>query len=140
MAVIEYTTGGGVVLHKGKMLLLERPARKEIRLPKGHVDPGETVEETALREVSEETGYGDLEIVHDLGVRVVEFDHQDDHYRRREHYFVMRLASERRVARSPEDEEQFRIWWAAAQTAPEMLTFPAEQAVAQAALAVQQPE
>jgi 8-oxo-dGTP pyrophosphatase MutT (NUDIX family) len=135
MGEIEYTTGGGVVLHNGKMLLLERPARGEIRLPKGHIDPGETAAEAALREVAEETGYGDLEIIHDLGVRLVEFEYQGDHYRRHEHYFVMRLRSAQQVTRAPEDEAQFRVWWAPQASAPGALTFEAEQAVAQAALA-----
>jgi 8-oxo-dGTP pyrophosphatase MutT (NUDIX family) len=134
MSIKEYETGGGVVLHDGQMLLLERPKRGEIRLPKGHIDPGETAAETALREVAEETGYADLEIVADLGVHVVEFEYQDRYYRRHEHYFLMRLVSEREVPRSPEDEAQFRVCWTPQARAPELLTYLAEQTVAQAAL------
>jgi ADP-ribose pyrophosphatase YjhB (NUDIX family) len=40
-------------------MLLIRPSRDEVRLPKGHVEAGETLRAAALREVAEETGYDD---------------------------------------------------------------------------------
>ena len=55
------------MINDDKLLVLERPARGEVRLPKGHVEPGEAPREAALREVREEAGYADLEIVADLG-------------------------------------------------------------------------
>ena len=151
MALIEYATGGGVVIaeaHTGdaqtagtengqsRMLILDRPTRGEVRLPKGHIDPGETAESAALREVAEETGYEDLEIVADLGVRTVEFDYGADHYRRQEHYFVMRLRSQRQRPRPPHDAAQFRVLWVPLDDAPGLLTFAAEQEVARDAIAL----
>ena len=50
METLFYVAAGGVIIHDGQMLLLDRPHRGEIRLPKGHVDPGESHDETALRE------------------------------------------------------------------------------------------
>ena len=41
LPVREYEAAGGVVARDGKVLLLWRPARDEIRLPKRHVEPGE---------------------------------------------------------------------------------------------------
>jgi 8-oxo-dGTP pyrophosphatase MutT (NUDIX family)/phosphohistidine phosphatase SixA len=43
---------GGVA----KILVVHRAARADISLPKGKVDPGETLPETAVRELQEETG------------------------------------------------------------------------------------
>jgi 8-oxo-dGTP pyrophosphatase MutT (NUDIX family) len=135
---VEYVAAGGVIINDGKMLLLDRPHRGEIRLPKGHVDPGETHDETALRESIEETGYGDLEIVEDLGERLVEFDNESRHYRRTEHYYLMRATSDRRVPRSPKDEKQFRPFWVPMNEAVKMLTYLPEQEVALRAIAAYQ--
>jgi 8-oxo-dGTP pyrophosphatase MutT (NUDIX family) len=37
-------------------------------LPKGHVDPGETLEQAAFREIEEEAGFTELALVEKLGV------------------------------------------------------------------------
>jgi 8-oxo-dGTP pyrophosphatase MutT (NUDIX family) len=62
--------GGGVVFRKSKdlteVLMIHR--RGVWDLPKGKLDPGETAEQGALREVCEETGCGDLSIRFPLGV------------------------------------------------------------------------
>ena len=50
---------GGVVIFRGKILILYKNFRSRYEgwvLPKGTVEPGEQFEETALREVREETG------------------------------------------------------------------------------------
>jgi 8-oxo-dGTP pyrophosphatase MutT (NUDIX family) len=130
-----YSAAGGVVIHAGRMLLLDRPARGEVRLPKGHIDPGESAEETALRETEEESGYADLEIVRDLGRRVVEFEYAGARVSRDEHYFLMRLRSDAQVERNAKDGAQFRVLWVAAQDAPGLLTYAAEQEVAARACA-----
>ena len=136
MKSTRYLAAGGVVIHAGRMLLLDRPSRGEIRLPKGHVDPGESVEETALRETEEESGYADLEIVQDLGRRVVEFEYNGRRVVREEHYFLMRLRSDRQTPRDAKDHAQFEVLWVAAHEAPDQLTYAAEQEVATHALEV----
>ncbi len=51
---------GGVVMRRGKeateIVLVHRPRYDDWSFPKGKVDPGESFEEAALREVREETG------------------------------------------------------------------------------------
>ena len=47
---------GGVVVRDGKVLLVHRPRYDDWTLPKGKLDPGESFENAALREVEEETG------------------------------------------------------------------------------------
>jgi 8-oxo-dGTP diphosphatase len=53
----EVEAAGGVVLdHDGRVALVHRPRYDDWSLPKGKLDPGESFEEAALREVEEETG------------------------------------------------------------------------------------
>jgi 8-oxo-dGTP diphosphatase len=47
---------GGVVVRDGEILLVHRPRYDDWTLPKGKLDPGESFEDAALREVEEETG------------------------------------------------------------------------------------
>ncbi|MDU0969278.1 MAG: NUDIX hydrolase [Actinomycetaceae bacterium] len=61
--VVDETSAGGVVVkvHNGRAyvaLIARRNRRGTIEwcLPKGHVEAGETIDETAIREVFEETG------------------------------------------------------------------------------------
>ncbi|MCT9002888.1 NUDIX hydrolase [Microbacterium memoriense] len=54
-----YAAGGvvwRVVGGKLKVLVIHRTAYADVTLPKGKVDPGETLAETAVREIHEETG------------------------------------------------------------------------------------
>ena len=56
---LEVNAGGGLVSNRrGDYLLISRNGLWD--LPKGHQDPGEDIEVTALREVQEETGINDI--------------------------------------------------------------------------------
>ena len=56
---LEVNAGGGLVSNRrGDYLLISRNGLWD--LPKGHQDPGEDIEVTALREVQEETGIDDI--------------------------------------------------------------------------------
>ena len=57
--MIEATSCGGVVIYRGKILVLYKRYKNKYAggvLPKGTVEMGETHEETAIREVKEESG------------------------------------------------------------------------------------
>lgn len=129
-----YETGGGVVIYQQRMLLLNRPTRQEVRLPKGHIDPGETPRMTALRETEEESGYTDLLILADLGSQVVTFQRDGQQYIRTEFYFLMTLQSETQIARPPEDTTQFQPLWTPLPEAVAALTFEAEKNIARKAI------
>jgi 8-oxo-dGTP pyrophosphatase MutT (NUDIX family) len=124
MKIREYRAAGGVLVDdEGRVLLIEREVRRdgdcrhEVRLPKGHVEAGETDAEAALREVCEETGYCVTEITSDLGEEVTEFTVDDTLVRRNEHYYLMRLVDPTPGPPhfdSPTAEEaRFRPRWAA---------------------------
>jgi 8-oxo-dGTP pyrophosphatase MutT (NUDIX family) len=124
-----YTAGGGVVTDGTRVLVLLRPTRDEVRLPKGHIEGFETVEEGALREVIEETGYPDIEIVGDLGSQTVEFVNRwygGGKREREERFFLMKLLDDVTIQRPPEDW-QFDPKWVSWDEAEKLLTFEQER-------------
>lgn len=50
------TCSGGIIINNGKYLLVKHKEGGHWDFPKGHVEEGESEEETALREIYEETG------------------------------------------------------------------------------------
>ncbi len=128
---IRYHAAGGVVIRDNGawFLLLERPGRKEMRLPKGHVEPGETIEQAAVREVQEETGYADVAIVADLGSLTHTFYNmqKDAQVTRTETYFLMRLASEREYDGPHFEHENFRRRWVKRDDAERLTTYESER-------------
>ena len=56
MSSDEIRAAGGVVVRDGLVAVVHRPRYDDWSLPKGKLDPGETFEQAALREVEEETG------------------------------------------------------------------------------------
>lgn len=121
-----YKAAGGVVVYQNQVLVLNRPDRKEIRLPKGHIEKGESSQEAALREVMEESGYPNLIILEDLGSQRVEFDYQGEHVARTEYYFLMTLSIDPlQVKAIP--EKQFVPVWLPWKTALEAVSYEAER-------------
>lgn len=58
--VFEFSAGGIVKDSEGKILMVQVENLEQLRLwtfPKGHIETGETPEQSAIREVQEETGY-----------------------------------------------------------------------------------
>jgi 8-oxo-dGTP pyrophosphatase MutT (NUDIX family) len=135
MKSVYYRSAGGVVYRDGQILLLDRPSRGEIRLPKGHVESGESDAEAALREVTEETGYASLEIVADLGMLRVEFHdaYKDRDVLRDERFFLMYLQADGH-GKTNEPEAQFVPRWIPSDKASDRLTFKSEKEFVRRAL------
>ena len=60
-------SAGGVVLNQRGEVLVVNQNNDSWSLPKGHIDPGETGFDAAIREIQEESGITDLSYVRDLG-------------------------------------------------------------------------
>ncbi len=110
MDVVHFNAAGGVLVDGDRVLVLRSARYDDLRLPKGHIEEGESPREAAIREVVEESGYDDIDVVADLGEQDVEFDVDDRHIIRHEHYFLMRLRSPRQAARPSEDEKFTPEW------------------------------
>ena len=87
----EAVSCGGVVIYRGKGLLLYKNYKDRYRgwvFPKGTVEANEQYEETALREVKEETGANGL-IMGYLGTSEYEFMTADDVVNKKVHWYLM---------------------------------------------------
>lgn len=137
-----YQAAGGVVIDPaGQVLLIERMINgvHEIRLPKGHIDPGEAPDTAACREVCEETGYCDVQIVRDLGWSTTSFETAAQRVVRDECYYLMALASDRRQPPQHQTAQEalFRNRWARDfDEAEALLTFEGEKDVVRRARVV----
>lgn len=132
-----YRAAGGVVLDRGRALVLLRPSRLEVRLPKGHVEAGETEAEAALREVAEETGYpcrieADLGVVF-LAVDVLREDAEPERIEREMHFFRMARTEGGRRPR-PLEARKFVPAWLPVSRALALLTYEEEREAARRAL------
>ena len=104
--MIEATSCGGVVIHRGKILALYKSYRNRYEgwvLPKGTVEKGETFEQTALREVMEEAGVR-ASIVKYIGKSQYNFTVPEDVVMKEVHWYLM--ASSGYYSR-PQREEYF---------------------------------
>ena len=125
---LRYAAAGGVVVDNDHVLLLRKKHAPEVRLPKGHIEPGETRQEAALREVAEETGYVNLKILADLGELTHTFRRDKNLVvTRHESFFLMTLADDTQVTRPPEDQTKFEILWVPMDTAEQALTYEVER-------------
>jgi len=124
------TSAGGVVVsfqreRPALVVGMRRRARDAVTwtLPKGTPDPGETVEQTALREVAEETG---LEVRIVAPLPSIEYDFVQDGTRihKTVHYFLMEPIGGD-LARH--DHEFERVRWVPFAEAGELLSFPTER-------------
>ena len=87
----EAVSCGGVVIHDGKVLVLYKNQNGRYMgwvLPKGTVEPGETYQQTALREVKEETN-SDAEIVKYIGKTQYTFRGNEDIVSKTVHWYLM---------------------------------------------------
>lgn len=111
---------GGVVMRRGpeetEIVVVHRPRYDDWSFPKGKLDPGETFEEAALREVREETG-----LICRLGPELA-FAHYDDNKGRPKvvRYWLMAVVED--PGFEPNDEVD-ELRWLTPDAAADLLTY-----------------
>jgi 8-oxo-dGTP pyrophosphatase MutT (NUDIX family) len=102
------TAAGGAVFNQtGQVLLIYR--RGSWDLPKGKMDPGETPEQTAVREVQEETGLQQISLGNHLLDTWHTYEHKGNRVLKTTHWFSMQTTDSQLVPQTEEDIEQ-AIW------------------------------
>jgi 8-oxo-dGTP pyrophosphatase MutT (NUDIX family) len=131
------TSAGGLVIrvidglpHAALIGRTRRGGALRWSMPKGHVEPGETLEQTAVREVREETGIVGR-VIAPLGSFVYTFSSNGRRIRKRVHHFLLRAEA---GELSDADIEVTAVRWVPTSEWPRVLTFPAERRIAQRAV------
>ena len=104
--MIEATSCGGVVIFRNKVLVLYKNYKNRYEgwvLPKGTVESGESYEQTALREVKEESGVS-ARIVEYLGKSQYSFSAYTEIVEKEVHWYLMLSDS---YYSKPQQEEFF---------------------------------
>ncbi len=107
------------------MLLLIRPGRDEVRLPKGHIEAEETSSPQHSEKCAKRPGMTIWNSWLTFGEQLVTFLLGDRTIRRVERYFLM--PSPDQIQRPSPDEQQFFVVWVELDEAVECLTFEAEK-------------
>ncbi len=115
---------GGLVFLNNKLVTLKRFNGVWL-FPKGHIDPGETPEIAAMREVKEESGLS-AKIIGDLGESSYTFFERGEKHFKTVHWYLMEALSEEFII----EKEFFNDVKLITETESGILTFPADQELA----------
>jgi 8-oxo-dGTP pyrophosphatase MutT (NUDIX family) len=137
LRVEQAVSAGGVVFRQGEQgvefVLCGRTQERLWGLPKGTPEAGESLEETAVREVSEETGLG-VRIVEDLGK--IEYDFarpaQGVRFEKTVHHYLMEPNGS--GAMEAHDAEYDRVGWFLFAEAVRLITYRNEADVLRRAM------
>ncbi|HEY1457292.1 MAG TPA: NUDIX domain-containing protein [Solirubrobacteraceae bacterium] len=130
-------SAGGVVL-RGQEVVVIVPIRRAadgsrvLGLPKGHIDPGETPIQAAVREVREEAGV-QAELVGELGETKYWYERNGRTIHKSVLFYLLRYVS---GDPSDHDEEIERAFWMGLAEAQQALTHEGEREMLRRALAL----
>lgn len=105
---VEVAAGGLIRDWRGRALLYWR--RGAWDMPKGHQEPGESLEECALREVAEETGLTELELGHAICTTYHTYHHKGNFVLKESHWYRMYLADWQPVNLQREEDIESVAW------------------------------
>jgi mutator protein MutT len=128
VAAVDETSAGGVVLDADQANValigrLDRRGRLLWSLPKGHIEEGETPEQTAVREVAEETGISS-EVLRPLGTIDYWFVADNRRIHKTVHHFLMQATA---GELSDADVEVTEVAWVALDELDERLAYADER-------------
>ncbi|MBW3082198.1 NUDIX hydrolase [Bifidobacterium phasiani] len=130
--VREYSAGGLIFDEHGRVAIIARHSRSghlEWCLPKGHIEKGETPQQTAVREVHEETGILG-EVIESIATIDYWFTGTNQRVHKLVHHFALRrISGELTVEGDPDHEAEDAIW-VDFKDLDDVLSYPNERKIA----------
>lgn len=120
----KHFSAGGVILDKGKILLIYRKSKNDFTFPKGHIEKNEDARQAALRETIEETGFQNLAIIEPIGNVEYWWKEEDGIHHKVEEDFLMKLKDKKRQVLEGPEYDDIKIGWFSPQEALEKATYP----------------
>lgn len=129
--VREYSAGGLIFNESGEVAIIARHSRSghlEWCLPKGHIEKGETPEQTAVREVHEETGIKG-KVTGSIATIDYWFTGENQRVHKLVHHFVLRQVSGHLTVEGDPDHEAEDAAWVPFHELPAVLSYPNERRI-----------
>lgn len=130
--VREYSAGGLIFDSHGRVAVIARHSRSghlEWCLPKGHIEKGETPEQTAVREVHEETGISG-EVIESIATIDYWFTGTTQRIHKLVHHFALRMTGGELTVAGDPDHEAEDVKWVAFDELDSVLSYPNERRIA----------
>jgi 8-oxo-dGTP pyrophosphatase MutT (NUDIX family) len=128
MIIKKVQSAGGLVFKDGLVLLITSKSRNSTAIPKGKVEPHELIEETAIREVREETGY-DTKIVSKIDSINFDFEKHGEMINKTVTFFKLELVNNLEPKPRLEEAEDLETIWLTPNEAISLLTYDDEKEV-----------
>jgi len=133
MATSTATSAGAIILREvqGELkiaLAQHQRTDKNWVLPKGHVEVGESIEEAALREIHEETGLDNVQLIKHLGSFMRESIKSNGDVVQKTIHFFLAYALENNQSFTPTDLLFTEVGWFRPEIAIELVPYESDQA------------
>lgn len=133
MATRTATSAGAVILREVEGQLKIALAQHALRtsswvLPKGHVEEGETIEQAALREIYEETGLDNVQLITHLGTIMRESLKSNGDVEEKTIHFFLAYAPGNSQSQPPPDPRFVEVSWFSPQEVLKLLPYESERA------------
>ncbi len=118
--VPEHVSAGGIVArcenNRIYIALINEPGLNDYVLPKGHVEPGESIEQAAVREIAEEAGLSQLTLIAPLGMKErLSFDKRSW---KKTHYFL--FLTDQAEGKPTDPQPEYEVKWFPLDAVPDL--------------------
>ena len=132
MALTTATSAGAIILREvdGELKIALAQHQRAIKtwvLPKGHVEAGETVEQAALREIHEEAGLANVQLIKHLGTILRKSEKSNGDVVHKTIHFYLAYALDDGQIQTPTDLGFIQVGWFSPSEAVALLPYPEEQ-------------